>query len=345
MTESVDGVWSVEEALARTSDPRIWDGYQAEKRQQAPRSADLRRSLISELLAKIGTKLLAFAPKRASSEGGWTTLDRAALAEKIVSEAIDEVRLFVPLKAPNAVEHLTNKGLAEAFQQYVLDDAEVAVLQERTGLCHRFEGGRCPLGPSIDYHWPLEAKANDFEFRLTLQDGIFSFGGPDRRPTPQVSVLSRALADRICALRDLLTSGKIQAFGLSVHFVESLVPARLWARKNISIDLANGDLCQEDDRGSFLPLWTGVELRSPTADVGLSSEPAEQAGSTRKRSPKGQEVERIMRDRKIDVEKSGRKAAAAEVMRYMSNPPKSEEAKKALETQVGRISKLIDVER
>jgi len=59
MTEETDGGWSFEEALARTSDPGIWDRYQAEKRQQTPTLPDLRRSLVAGVLAKISTKLFA----------------------------------------------------------------------------------------------------------------------------------------------------------------------------------------------------------------------------------------------------------------------------------------------
>jgi hypothetical protein len=235
-----------------------------------------------------------------------------------------------------AVERFRNKGLAEAFQQYVLDDPEVAVLLERANMRDQFEGGRCPLRLS-DYHWPLETTANEFKFRLTEGVGILVFGGPERRTTPQVSALAEALADRIGAFRGLLVSGKIQASGLSTNFGESIVPTRQWSRKNLSIDVANGDLCEEDDRGNFLPLWTGVELQSPMPKPGHPAQPA----STRKRSPNGQEVERIIREYRIDVEGLGRKAAAVEVALHMSSPPRSANATKALEAQVARIWRVI----
>jgi hypothetical protein len=341
MTEETDGSWSFEEALARTSEPRLWDKYQAEKRQQTPTLADLRRSLIAGLLAKIGTKLFAAAPKTMKNGDGWAMLDQAALEERIANERTDEIRLFAPLKAPNAAEHLKGRGLAETFQQCVLDDPEVTVLLDRTGKRPQLEGGRCPLGPYIDYHWPLDATASNFEYRL-LRDGLLSFGGPEPRPTREVVALSEALADRIGALRALLVSGKIQALGLTADFVESLVPARLWNRKNLSIDVANGDLCEQDDRRNFSPLWTSVELRPAARETVPREEPVLKAAAPAgKRSPRGREVERIIEENEIDVGRLGRKAAASEVMRHMESPPQSANQVKALEVQVLRIWKVL----
>jgi hypothetical protein len=345
MTESVDDGWSFEEALARTSDPRRWDRYDTVKRQNAVTLADLRSELIRDLLAKIGTQISAAVPKPTNSDGGWTILDRSAVEKKIANERTDEITFFAPLKAPNAVEYLTDRGLADVFQRYIIDDAEVGVLRERTGLGHRFEGGRCPLGSSIDYHWPIEVAVSNFEFRLTLQEGVLSFEGLGRKATREVVALSEALVYRIIALRGLLTAGEIRAFGLSARLGQSCVPARQWARKNLSIDVANGDLCEEDDRGKFLPLWTGVELQSPLPEPCQPDQPPKQVAGARKRHPKGQEVERIITEHGIDVQGLGRKAAAVEVTRYMKSPPESASGQKALEAQVARIWRVINETR
>ena len=246
----------------------------------------------------------------------------------------------MPLKAPNAVEHLKDQGLAETFQQCVLNDPEITVLLDRTGKRNQLEGGRCPLGPYIDYHWPLDATASDFEYRLP-RDGLLSFGGPEPRASREVVALSEAFADRIRAFRALLISGEIHALWPVKGFRREFVPARQWARKNLSIDVANGDLCEEDDNGKFVPLWTGIELQPPTTEPARPSQAVEQATKTRKRSPNGQEVERIIRQYRINVEVLGRKAAAAEVALHMSSPPRSAKASKTLETQVGRIWKVI----
>jgi hypothetical protein len=149
------------------------------------------------------------------------------------------------------------------------------------------------------------------------------------------------LADRLRTFRGQLISGEIRAFGLSQVFGETFVPARQWARKNLSIDVANGDLCEEDDAGKFVPLWTGIELQSLITEPRHPAQAAEQAASTRKRSPNGQEVERIIREYRIDVEAMGRKAAAVEVALHMSSPPRSANATKALEAQVARIWSVI----
>jgi hypothetical protein len=122
MTKETDGGWSFEETLARTSEPRLWDRYQVEKKQPSPVLADLRRSLIASLLSKIGTKLFAAVPKTMKDGDGWAMLDRGTLEERIADERTDEIRLFAPLKAPNVAEHLMGQGLAETFQHCVLDD-------------------------------------------------------------------------------------------------------------------------------------------------------------------------------------------------------------------------------
>lgn len=339
MTESTDSGWLFEEALAKTSDPRLWDRYQAEKRQHTPTLADLRRSLIAELLAKIGTKLFAATPRAMKSDGGWAMLDRAALEKRIANpnERIDQIRLFAPLQTPNAIEQLKDRGLGDAFKQFVLEDPEVTVLLQRMGTPDRFEGGRSPCW-YIDYHWQLETTANDLAARLD-RTGIINTDDLMRPPTPEALALCVVLADRITAFRNFLVSGRIQAFGLSAHFVEAFVPARQWARQNLSIDVANGDLCEEDNGGKFSPMWTGVELRFEEREPIRCAEPVQKAAApTRKRRAKGQEVERIIKEKGIDVGQSGPKAAASEVMKYMKKPPEFANEVKALEVLVRRIS-------
>jgi hypothetical protein len=241
---------------------------------------------------------------------------------------------------------LKGRGLAEVFQECILGDPEVAVLLKRSGTPDQFEGGQSPFGISINYHWPLEARASDFAFRLTEGCGILILGGPERRPTPQVSALSEVLIDRIGAMRGLLISGEIRAFGLSTVFGESFVPARQWSRKNLLIEVCNGDLCEEDDRGNYLPWWTGIEFRYPAADVDSPAQPAKRGANTRKkRSSKGREVERIIREHQIDASDLGPKAAAAKVRSHMSNPPETVSTLKALEKQVARVSKDVNKPR
>jgi hypothetical protein len=266
-----------------------------------------------------------------------------ALEEKIGRERIEETRVFAPLKAPNAIEQLKDRGLAEAFQQYVLNDPEVLVLLKRNGTPDLFEGGRAP-GWCVRYHWSMEATAADLAW--LIEGGILILGGPERTPTREVSVLCEAVADRIGVLRGLLVSGKIRAFGLSNHLGESFVPVRQWARKGLSIDVANGDLGQEDSKGDFLPLWTGIEFRSAITEVIAREESVQRvSASARKRSAKGQEVRGIIKEHGIDVDALGQKAAASEVMKYMKKPPESASEKKALETMVGRIWKTVNQRR
>jgi hypothetical protein len=240
--------------------------------------------------------------------------------------------------ALSEIERLNGRGLGEAFQQLVIDDPEVSGLIDRAGLRDRFAEGQCPLHLA-DRHWPLDVTASSFEFRLT-GSGLYVLGEPACRPTPTVSKLAEVLTDRIGAFRILLVSGKVQAIGMRADFVESFVPVRFWTRKNLYIEVANGDLCERDEKGSISPIWSSIELRTELA------EPVQHQGAvrmvaapSRKRSPKGREVERIIKERQIDVDRLGRKAAAAEVMRHMESPPQLANQIEALEVLVGRISK------
>jgi hypothetical protein len=236
------------------------------------------------------------------------------------------------------IDRLNGRGLGEAFQQFVIDDPEVAALVDQSGRRDRFAKGECPLSLS-GFHWPLEVTIRDFEFRLT-GSGLIVLGEPKRSPTPTVSKLAQALVDRIGAFRVLFISGKVQAFGMRADFMESFVPARLWTRTNLFIDVANGDLCERGEKGSFSPIWSSIELRTVLADP-LQHQGAVKivAAPSGKRSPKGREVERIIKERQIDVDRLGRKAAAAEVMKHMENPPQLANQIEALEVQVVRIAK------
>jgi hypothetical protein len=158
-----------------------------------------------------------------------------------------------------------------------------------------------------------------------------------------VSALSEVLADRIAVFRGLLVSGEIRAFGLSSVYNDPFVPVRQWMRKNLAIEVANGDLCEEDNRGNLTPLWTGVELQATVEASSLPAQPpAQPTRGNRKRSPEGQEIERIIKEHRIDADKVGSKAAAAAVASHMRNPPLLENAIRALEKQVARISKAVN---
>jgi hypothetical protein len=240
---------------------------------------------------------------------------------------------------PSVIERLRGLRLGEAVRQFVIADPEVIALIDRAGMQDRFDGGQCPLGVS-DYNWPLDAEASEFESRLTNGPGsLLVLGDPERRPTREVSVLSAALADRLGAFREVLLFGKMQAWGLTAQFTEAPIPARLWARKNLSIDVANDDLCEADDRGRLSRLWHSIELKSAVTEVVPGEEIVGRARCSRKPRPKGQEVELILKRTNIDVDALGRKAAAAQVACHMKRPPSSVHETKALETMVGRIWK------
>ena len=75
---------------------------------------------------------------------------------------------------------------------------------------------------------------------------------------------ANALADRLNALRRVFADGLVVASGTFAKTgAESLISRRQWSREGLSIDIRNGDLCEQEDHKP-VPYWTGIEFELPT---------------------------------------------------------------------------------
>jgi hypothetical protein len=164
--------------------------------------------------------------------------------------------------ASSAANQLHGLSLIEGFKEFVLNDPEIVALSKHVvaadkGHAAVFRHGQAP-GPFIDFHWPLDSSASEIAFRF-----VSSPFGDDPTPSAAISAVSKALADRVGALRDLLASGQISAFGTFVQSgLEVPIGRFQWTRSGISIDVSKGDLCEGQDHRA-VPKWTGLSLRLP----------------------------------------------------------------------------------
>jgi hypothetical protein len=176
------------------------------------------------------------------------------------------VRVFPVLRAPNAANYLNGLSLTEAFRRYVIGDPEVAALAKRVLKTDPSESavfleGQAP-GPFIGFHWPLDLTASALAFRFVSLPT-----GDPRTPSTAISAVSEVLADRIAALRDILGGGKVVAFGtFLLTGIEGPIGRKQWIRRGMSIDVSNGDLCEDQDHRA-IPKWTGLSLRLPDAPM------------------------------------------------------------------------------
>lgn len=140
----------------------------------------------------------------------------------------------------NAANHLHGLSLIEGFKKFVLDDPEVVALSKPVvaadeGHAAVFRDGQAP-GPFVDFHWPLDLSASEIAFRFVSLPH-----GDDPTPSAAICAVSKALADRIGALREILAGGKLVAFGTFADTgIEGPIGRLQWLRSGISIDVSNG---------------------------------------------------------------------------------------------------------
>jgi hypothetical protein len=314
VTESTPG-WTLAEAIERTSDPD--EKASKPSRQKIALWERLSRG---ELVATgcfdtPAASPVAIDPKR------FPTLDwHGSPSTSLVGVAgsdvqVFNVRVFPILRAPNAASYLNGLSLAEAFRRYVIEDPEVSalakcVLKTGTGYSPVFLERQAP-GPFVDFHWPLDTTASAIAFRF-VDCPLVIIGNPLPTPSAAILAVSEVLADRIAALRDILTCGKVVAFGTFVlSGIEGPIGRLQWHPSGISIDVTNGDLC--DGQGHrAVPKWTGLSLRLPDAAL-PSNQPHN--GTT----PKAAEIPRQARTQ-IQTKEKSRLECVAWLENMMSNP-------------------------
>jgi hypothetical protein len=264
--------WRLAEAIERTSDPDVIapaDGTAGALGLQ--RTAMWKRLSEGDLLAT-GCFDTPSGPPVAIDPKDFPTLNWAGpistglrgIAGSDVQ--IFNVRVFPVLHAPNAPAKLNGQSLREVFRRYVIRDPEVVSLAKRVlkdGDRHSavFRDGQAP-GPSGDFHWPLQTTASLIEYRFDDSHLIY-LDAPLPTASKAISAVSKVLADRIGALRRLLASGQVVAFGTFAQTgIEGPIGRFQWTRSEISIDVESGDLCHGEDYRA-VPKWTGVDLRLP----------------------------------------------------------------------------------
>jgi hypothetical protein len=162
---------------------------------------------------------------------------------------------------------LVGLSLSDAFRSFVIEDPEVRLLgkiivEQEGAHGEVFNHGQYP-GPFVDFTWPLDATPSDLVFQF-VRPVLFVFPGP---PLPEgssaVQRVSGLIAERLNALRRMLATGEIAAYGTFAKTGNFCLIHRLqWARPGLFIDVSGGDLLQKVDHKPVV-LWSGVILEAP----------------------------------------------------------------------------------
>lgn len=188
----------------------------------------------------------------------------SCLVHRLSKAEFFDLRIYPVLHAPDAPELLHDRGLGEVFMTSVIKDPEVAALGRRVmaseGYRHVFLEGNAP-GPYIDSHWAVDADEENLAFEF-VRPIVWSLDTSLPRPSAAIMAAAKVLADRIAALRELLSAGRVAAIGTHPSSGQfGPINRGQWLRKDIAIDVPNADLC-EPDGSKWAPLWTGIILES-----------------------------------------------------------------------------------
>lgn len=203
------------------------------------------------------------------AQSAWTNVeivdeDGSCLIHRPSMTELSDLKIYPVLHAPDAPELLHDRGLAEVFMTTIVRDPEVAALgrsvMKSGDFRHVFLDGNAP-GPSIDPHWSIDHDPDSIAFEF-VRPYMWMAYDPLPRASSAVMAAASALADRISALRTLLSGGRLVATGThpSSGQMASIHRAQ-WLRKNMAIDVANGDLCEGGSKWTVH--WTGLLLGRP----------------------------------------------------------------------------------
>ena len=174
------------------------------------------------------------------------------------------------LRSPEAPLLLHELSLSEAFHKYVLNDPEVVPLAEaamrtRQDYESTFREGKFP-GDIVKFAWPLDITASDLACQFVSSILLNSNGSEPDAP-PAVKTVSVVIVDRLKALRDLLTFGRVIARGTFSKTGEIKTVGRLeWARRDVLIDVQNSDLLDIENGKSFVK-WSGLSLEAAVGQL------------------------------------------------------------------------------
>jgi hypothetical protein len=182
-----------------------------------------------------------------------------------------DISVYPPLLAPCHVDLLAGRTLAEAFQQFVLDDPEVAALgREAVRLSPEFEAviirGRCQVHGIEE--WPLAFER--FAMVSTVHPDVAKrsmYDGPGKPDPIEVVIAAEALKHRYRALISILRRGELEGLGLPATSGYSNVILRsIWSREDFYLDAKAGDVVQDNPESTgrydrIIRRWIGVMLQ------------------------------------------------------------------------------------
>jgi len=201
------------------------------------------------------------------------------------------------LRLPNAARLLDGLSLSEVFYKYVLNDPDVVALAAAAvRLDHAYESvfreGQFP-GPYVEFTWPLDVTAENLAFQF-VRPIIFDLHRPSPKAPDAVTEVCVVMADRMKALRDLLTSGKVMGRGTFAKTGEMGEVDRLqWARRELWIDVQNSDLLETENHKLTLR-WSGLIFEAPNDVAKLAQVKAEEGAKiapNRKVTPQRASIE------------------------------------------------------
>jgi hypothetical protein len=206
----------------------------------------------------------------------WSALWFAEYEKSAVRDTVQapifDVRIFPPLEAPKAVEHLDGMTIVEAFQRHVFSDPQVAALRKHAAA----HGGQAAeIGFERRLYralWPVAHSRKSVT--------IHSYVRPPGIEGPKAYVRTRAanliLAERFSRLIGYLAAGTLIAQGTTRDGETAVpIPRALWSRERSYLDLYNGDLLEysreaRDEEESYSqPIFMGLMLRNPASDFNV----------------------------------------------------------------------------
>jgi hypothetical protein len=198
----------------------------------------------------------------------------AAAGDQAQIEILD-IRVYPPLLAPCHVDLLAGRTLAEAFQQFVLGDPEVAALgREAVRLSPEFEAvivrGRCQVHGLEE--WPLAFERTVMVSTVHPEVAKRSIFDVPWEPDPlEVVIAAEALKHRYRALISILRRGELEGLGLpGTKGYSDVILRSVWSRKEFYLDASAGDVVQDNPESTgrydrLIRRWIGVMLQRPNS--------------------------------------------------------------------------------
>jgi hypothetical protein len=217
------------------------------------------------------------------SAAQWNTLNNvewqssSAADDRVPRIALFDIRVYPPLLAPRQIDLLAGRTLAEAFEQVVLGDPEVATLgRAAVRLSPEFEAvfvrGRCHVHgfkewPLAFERWVMVSTVHPEAAKRSVYDR------PDKPDPLEVVIAAEALKHRYCALISMLRRGELEGRGLPAMAGHSEAILRsIWSHEEFYFDAGTGNVLQDNRESTgrhdrLTTRWIGVVLqRSNSAD-------------------------------------------------------------------------------